>query len=163
LRRNHLSIGYYESYGHKAGILRIKSGETEFDENYKFTITGASAAGEVNTISYLLNVVYMDDGKLYANAVFPAYYGNTSDPYEERIIWPVLIDLRAQTITKLPFTKRSSGFACISVYNEKIIFGMSTDSDQGFYSYDPLTGEASSKPVITTTGYPSYFIQFKEN
>jgi len=146
---------------HKTGLLRINSNETDFDESYKFVVSDSTVIGESNAPGYIANVIYMGNGKLYANINFPAYY-DPVDPsdYFDRTVAPVLIDIYAQTVTKLPFTKRSNGFTNISKYNDKIIYGMITDSDQGFYTYDLLTGEASSKPVITTKGYPAFFGYF---
>ena len=150
--------------GHKSGILRINSNETDFDESYKFVISDSTVIDETNQISHILTAKYMGNGKLYANANFPAY----ADPVEpsqffDRTAWPVVIDIYSKTITKLPFTKRSTQFASVTKYKNNVIYGMITESDQGFYSYDTLTGEASSKPVITTTGNPLYFGYFGDN
>lgn len=148
--------------GHKTGILRIKDGETDFDPGYKFVINGKSVDNETNTIDYLSMVKYMGNGKLYANANFPAYY-TTGNPYFDKTIQPVVIDLATKTITKLPFTERSNPFGTISSYKDKVVFGMVTENMQGFFSYDPATDTFDSEPVITTTGYPSIFGTISDN
>ncbi len=155
--------GFGVTPGHKTGILKIKNGDSDFDPSYKFIVADSSVTGESEKIGYIANVKYMGDGKLYANANFPAYYDpvNPSE-YFDRTVWPVVIDIYNKTITKLPFTKRSNAFATLSEYKGKLIYGLITDSDQGFFTYDTTTGMASSSPVITTTGFPGFFGSFDD-
>ncbi|ACF13449.1 conserved hypothetical lipoprotein [Chloroherpeton thalassium ATCC 35110] len=146
--------------GHKTGILRIKSGETEFDDSYLFNVSDTDIDGEDNATDYISNVQYAGDGKLYANLHIPAYSTDGSAYFDKATISAV-INLESKTVTALDFPK-SNEFANASIYNDLIIFGLITDSDNGFFTYDPLTGEASSEAVITTTGYPQYFFHFGE-
>lgn len=141
--------------GHNSGILRIKDGETDFDSGYQFVVNGANVINDTTASDHLSMVKYMGNGKLYAVANFPAY--SAGNPYLDRTMKPVVIDIYAETITKLPFKKRSNPFASISSYKDKVVFGMVTDTEQGFFSYDPATNSADTEPVITTIGYPSIF------
>lgn len=148
--------------GHKTGIHRIKNGETEFDTSYAFVINDVEVSGELpeNKIDVVLGALYMGNGKLYANANFPAYYSNQPDQYNDRTARPVVIDLVARTVTLLPFD-RSNQFATVNSMDDKVIFGLVTESKQGFFSYDILTKTASQNPVITTTSYPWYIDRFE--
>ncbi len=155
--------GFGQTPGHKTGIVKIKSGETDFDPTYAFVVADSSVSGETEKIGYIANVKYMGDGKLYANANFPAYYDSENpSEYFDRTVWPVMIDIYNQTITKLPFTKRSNAFATMAEYNGKLVYGLITDSNQGFFTYDTTTGMPSSSPVITTTGFPGFFGSFDD-
>ena len=155
--------GFGQTPGHKTGIVKIKSGETDFDPSYKFVVADSTVIGETNKIGYIANAMYMGNGKLYASANFPAYYDSENpSEYFDRTVSPVVIDIYNKTITKLPFTKKSNAFATLSEYNGKLIYGMITDTDQGFYTYDITSGIASSSPVITTTGFPGFFGSFDD-
>lgn len=147
--------------GHKCGLLRIKSGETEFDDTYSLCITDAIIAGESNKSNSVLWMQYAGNGKIYAHAVVPAYWGNPVSYLEDRVCVPVEIDAYNKTIKKLDLP-RSNSLGCVGIYDNKIMFGLSTDTEDGFFTYDLNTGEVSSEAVIKTTGVPSLFKHFGE-
>ena len=60
--------------GHKAGILRIKKGETDFDPTYHWTITGASIEGEEKVAGFAASICYAANGKAYGYIDIPGYY-----------------------------------------------------------------------------------------
>ena len=139
--------------GHKIGILRIKAGETEFDNSYGFDISSASIEGESNNPGYIQFVKYHKDGKLYATITIPALYGNPPDYLADRAIAPVVIDIYAKTIKTLGLPYSNSVSRGVTVYNDIVAFGLSTNSANGIYTYNTLTKEASNSTIITTEGY----------
>ena len=147
--------------GHKAGILRIKNGETELDANYAFNLGDTDITGESNSLSWLPYVQYGGNGKLYGQADIPAYYSNPPNFIEDKSVIPVEIDLYAQTIKKLDLP-RSNNYGSVGIYNDKIIFGLSSINESGFYTYDLNTQEASSNALVKTTGFPALFRHFGE-
>jgi hypothetical protein len=146
---------------HKAGILRIKNGETEFDAGYAFNLGDANIAGESNNLSWLPFVQYAGNGKLYAQADMPAYYSNPPNFIEDKSVLPVEIDLYAKTIKKLDLP-RSNNYGSVGIYNNKIIFGLASNNESGFFTYDLDTKEASANAVVKTTGFPALFRNFGE-
>lgn len=56
----------------------------------------------------------------------------------------------------------SNGYsACVMNYENKVYFGMSTNTGVGIYSYDPAANTSSDKPVVTSQGDPSILCAFK--
>ncbi len=147
--------------GHKAGILRINSGETVFDDSYNFVLNDAAIEGESNFSNMFCFVQYAGGGKLYATLIIPAYWGNPVSYLEDRVCIAAEIDLYTKTIKKLGLP-RSNSYNSVGIYNNKIMFGLTTDNDNGFYTYDITTGEASSSAIIKTTGMPMAFRHFGE-
>lgn len=147
--------------GHNVGILRINSGETEFDESYSFNLKTTSIEGEDNYMDYIMFCQYADNGILYAMANIPAYQSTPPDYLKDRTTIAVKIDLINKTIKDLGFA-RSNNYTGIGKYNEYIMFGLATESENGFFTYNTETGEASSEAVIETTGYPLWFGHFGE-
>ncbi len=148
--------------GQESGFLRIKKGETDFDKSYQFKVTQTAIQGEANKASYIVMMRYVGKGIIYATANVPAYYSKQPNWFEDRVIFPVKIDLNAKTIKRLG-TPRSNNFGvCVGVYKDKVIFGLSTTTDNGFFVYDPKTDKMSDKAVITTTGYPMCFLHLGE-
>lgn len=147
--------------GHKSGILRIKNGETEFDNSYQFSIPDANITGESNTLGFLHYVQYAGSGKLYATADIPAYYSNPYDYIKDKSVISVEIDLYAKTIKKLDFPK-GNGFGSIGIYKDNIVFGIASESENGFFTYNPSTEQASPNAIVKTTGTPSFFKAFGE-
>ena len=140
--------------GHHAGILRIKAGETEFDSTYYFDLSATSIEGESNKLDYLHMVKYHKNGKLYATANLPAYYGNPINPLKDRTVVPVEIDLAAKTIKTLGLPYSNGIGRATAIYQDVVIFGLATNSNNGLYTYNPSTKESSKNPLITIEGSP---------
>ena len=51
--------------GHKSGVLRIKAGETEFDNSYQFVFNSTAITGESNPLDYVHAVKIYGNCKLY--------------------------------------------------------------------------------------------------
>ena len=119
--------------GHKAGILRIKDGETEFDNSYNFILSDAVITGEDNKMDYAQFVQYGGNGKIYALVNIPAYYSNPVNYITDRTAIAVEINLAAKTIKKLDLP-RSNSYGGVGKYNNKIVFGLATDTENGFFT-----------------------------
>ena len=46
------------------------------------------------------------------------------------------------------------------LFDGKVLFGLSTTTGVGVYSYDPATNQASSQPVLSTVGDPTVVLAF---
>ena len=147
--------------GHKSGFLRIKAGETEFDETYSFIFNDIVIEGEPNKMDYLHAIRYSGNNKVYGTANIPAYYSNPPNFIEDRTVIAVEVDLAAKTIKKLDFPYSTNFGVGVGIYNNTIVFGLATKSSNGYYTYNPSTGEASTSAVISTEGYPYSFNSFK--
>ena len=143
---------------HTAGVLRIKDGETEFDDSYQFIFNTTTIEGESNPTDYMHAVKYYGNGKMYATADIPAYYGNPIDYIEDRAIVPVEIDLNAKTIKALGFPRSNAFGVSVGIFEEQVVFGLATETSNGFFTYTPSTGTVASSAVITTDGYPYSFV-----
>ena len=154
-----VSIGAWGmSPGHNGGILRIKSGETDFDPDYKFVFNTTKVEGVDNMFSeFMQSVNYYGNGKLYATANFNALYSNPANYIKDRTVMPVEIDLAQQTIKKLDFPKSNNYGVAVGIYNDLVVFGLATTTDNGFYTYNPSTGESSKSAIVKTEGYPYTF------
>ncbi len=153
--------GFGTRPGHKVGILRIKDGETEFDDAYGFSITDATITGESNIPASVYYVQYAGNGKLYALPSFPAYWSDPPSFVQDRVCRAIEIDLYTKSMKTLDLPK-SNSFGSVGIYEDKIIFGLSTDTEDGFYTYDLNTGETSSEAIIKTTGTANLFRHFGE-
>jgi hypothetical protein len=145
---------------HTSGVVRSKAGETEFDSNYQFVFKTTPITGEPNMADYMCAVKYYGNGKMYATADIPAYYGTPMNYITDRAVLPVEIDLKAKTIKTLGLPRSNAFGVSVGIYEELVIFGLATETSNGFYTYNPTTGTASSSAVITTEGYPYTFTAF---
>lgn len=146
---------------HNSGVLRIKDGETEFDDSYQFVFNTTAIEGESNPTGYMHAVKYYENGKMYATADIPAYYSDPMDYIEDRAVIPVEIDLNAKTIKSLGFPRSNAYGVSVGIFEEQVVFGLATETSNGFFTYNPSTGTASSSAVITTDGYPYSFVAFE--
>ncbi len=147
---------------HNSGLLRIKSGETEFDQSYIFDISKVSIEGESNKASLLQSVYYAGKGKAYGYCLIPAY--NTEGKkglYTAFANIAVEIDLYDKTIKRLMDIPLSNSYTMgIYKYKDEIIFCNYSKNASGLISYNPKTGK--SKQVLTTSGFASSFRYYGE-
>lgn len=149
-----VALGTYGALpGHNAGILRIKAGETDFDKDYSFVFNNTSIEGDGNMCNYTIMNKYHKNGKLYALANIPAYYGETPNYLEDRAVMPVEVDIYSKTIKKLDLPLTNSYGTAVGVYNDIVAFGLSTTVDNGIYTYNTNSKESSNSAVITVEGY----------
>ncbi|TKG91995.1 hypothetical protein EYV94_20500 [Puteibacter caeruleilacunae] len=148
---------------HKAGILRIKAGETEFDDSYNMVVNNTAIEGESNKANVLWMVQYAGNNKLYATANIPAYHGDPVNYIEDRTVESVEIDLANKTIKNLGIPRSNSFGMSVGMYKNQIIFGLATTDSNGFYTYDLTSKKTSDNAIITVTGYPSGIRSFNDN
>lgn len=137
----------FTTQGKSSGILRINSGETEFDENYFFDIEQATG-GKVNFFEYagngkaVANIV-MDDSQLWG-----AYVSGSE------IHKLVILDLENQTSTDVSGVPLHGGFfgSPWHVEDGKVYMSVTTASGAHVYEID----------VATATGVQGAEIQGKE-
>ena len=149
--------------GQGAGLLRIKNGETEFDDSYAFDITQTTIEGEKHKADYIISVLYVGNGIMYATANINAYYSVPEPNYfADMCVIPLKMDIYNKTMTKIPGLPMSSslGFT-VNAIGDEIFFGLATTNDKGFYTYNTSTGEASATPVIKVKGYPEMINKFE--
>jgi len=118
--------------GHKAGILRIKNGETEFDDTYNYVLSDAIIGGESNKMDWVQWVQYTGNGKLYAQVNISAYFSSPPNFVTDRTVICVEIDLYNKSVKKLDFP-RGNSYGSVGLYKDKIVFGLATDSENGFF------------------------------
>jgi len=145
------AFGMYQN--HKAGILRIKNGTTEFDPDYKFDFTNISIEGEAKKMNYLIEIRYHKDGTAYGMANIPAYQSSTPNYMTDRPCLPVVLDLENETVKSLGI-ERGNVYNSVGLIGDKVLFGLSTDTDNGYYIYDIAAKKASEKAVISVEGRP---------
>ena len=71
------------------------------------------------------------------------------------------IDIRKKTIKKLDIPRGNIYATAVGKYGKSVLFGLATDTGNGFYLYDSATGETNSVPLINTIGYPFAFKVFQ--
>ncbi|QZT38061.1 hypothetical protein K5X82_03970 [Halosquirtibacter xylanolyticus] len=147
-------ISGFGGLGHKSGFLRIKSGETEFDKNYTFDITSTPVKNGKYNPSYLIHIDYFKDGELYATGNVNEYYSPTPSYTKDKTVVSYKINLRNKTIEKLDLPRSNNYGASVNIVDHQVLFGLSTETGNGFYSYDIKIGKVSDSPIINTEGYP---------
>ncbi len=153
------SYGFFP--GQKAGFLRIKNGESVFDETYFFNTSDLNIVGiEGNHIDYLHRPDYAGNGIIYSTGNVYALASNPPDYINDRTFGNFKVDIYNQTIEVLdiPF---SNGYSASSLVTEDgVLFGVSSTDGVGIYEYDPATGQGSEAPIVTTQGDPSTILKF---
>lgn len=141
---------------HKTGLLRIKSGETEFDSSYSFDINSVAFEGKNHDLDKILDMIYTG-GKYYCTSYSTLDFSTPANYLADKVVMCLELDLKNKTIKKLPLPMGNIFASCVGKYGNNIIFGLATANAEGFYSYDPATDTCSDKPIINTTGYPFVF------
>jgi hypothetical protein len=141
--------------GLKDGFLRIRSGESEFDPGYLFSIMDTSLPGVPgNTGMAVFGMVYTGGSAGYGFISIPGLLSDPPDYARDRSFQPFKIDLSAGTAEKLALNP-TPGFAHgVCRYRDKVVFGLSSVDGDGLYTVDLSTGAVSGKPVVTTVGMP---------
>lgn len=141
--------------GHKAGILRIKKGETDFDPTYNFLITGASIAGEEKTAGFISSIYYAGNGKAYGYIDMPGYYKAGESGYTAISNRAVEMDIYHKTLKKIDGLELSNGYGIlVSPYKNGLAISNASSKTKGIYWLNPVTGKINPEPIITTVGNP---------
>ncbi len=148
--------------GQKAGFLRIRQGATEFDPTYFVNTTDANVDVPGGQIGILNGLGYGGGGELYGIAQVPALQGNPPNYATDRAFQAVRVRLATGAIEVLPLPPGNGIATGVTFIEDQVIFGLSTASGVGLYTYDPATGQASDGPVVTTQGDPTAVLAFEE-
>jgi hypothetical protein len=141
--------------GQKCGFLRIKSGQPTFDNTYFFNVADYNIAGiPGNHVDYLQHPYYGGNGMVYSCGNIPALASNPPDYVHDFSFGSFKVDIVNQTITKLNFPYSNSYSASVHAFENKILYGLSTATGVGIYTYDPAGNVTSPNPVVTTQGDP---------
>jgi DNA-binding beta-propeller fold protein YncE len=147
--------------GIKEGFLRIRSGETDFDPSYHFSIattTMADVAG--NAALYGITFCYAGNGIIYTSLQIPALTSETPDYLNDRNCQPAKLDIVNKIITKLPLPP-TNGWCqralCMEPGGTMLYSGNLDGGNVGLFRYDPASGSVTTAPVLTVEGNP-YFL-----
>jgi hypothetical protein len=146
--------------GQRSGILRIRRGATEFDPGYFVSVNGATVGVTGGRIETLNGIGYAGNGTVYAIAQVPALQSNPPNYATDRAFQPVRIDLRTGRIDALPLPLSNGISAGVTFVGGKVVFGLSTRTGIGLYTYDPTPNVGSDAPVVRTTGDPTAVLAF---
>ena len=155
--------------GQVDGFLRIKVGETKFDEKYVWKVSeevGIKNLTEKGNFKYLSPATYpSEDGYVYAflNVMVDLQQTWTDmDSYHNNTCKPVQIDLAKKKIKALPIGY-SSSWASYGKYVEddgNVIFAVSTEEDgNAYFRYDPKTNKA--KKIAKAEQIPMWIVPLK--
>ena len=155
--------------GQVDGFLRIKVGETKFDEKYVWKVSeevGIKNLTEKGNFKYLSPATYpSEDGYVYAflNVMVDLQQTWTDmDSYHNNTCKPVQVDLAKKKIKALPIGY-SSSWASYGKYVEddgKVIFAVSTEEDgNAYFRYDPKTDKA--KKIADSEQIPMWIVPLK--
>ncbi len=155
--------------GQVDGFLRIKVGETKFDEKYVWKVSeevGIKNLTEKGNFKYLSPATYpSEDGYVYSflNVMVDLQQTWTDmDSYHNNTCKPVQIDLAKKKIKALPIDY-SSSWASYGKYVEddgNVIFAVSTEKDgNAYFRYDPKTDKA--KKIADSEQIPMWIVPLK--
>ncbi|SMG26304.1 hypothetical protein [Fibrobacter sp. UWB13] len=155
--------------GQVDGFLRIKVGETKFDEKYVWKVSeevGIKNLTEKGNFKYLSPATFpSEDGYVYAflNVMVDLQQTWTDmDSYHNNTCKPVQVDLAKKKIKALPIGY-SSSWASYGKYVEddgNVIFAVSTEEDgNAYFRYDPKTDKA--KKIAEAEQIPMWIVPLK--
>ena len=155
--------------GQVDGFLRIKVGETKFDEKYVWKVSeevGIKNLTEKGNFKYLSPATYpSEDGYVYSflNVMVDLQQTWTDmDSYHNNTCKPVQVDLAKKKIKALPIGY-SSSWASYGKYVEddgNVIFAVSTEEDgNAYFRYDPKTDKA--KKIAKAEQIPMWIVPLK--
>lgn len=155
------SFGYIP--GLNAGVVRIKKGQTDFDETYSIKFAETKVGGlSCDKLDILMMCRYVGNGKMYAYGYAYALDPDNPNSYLARIGVPVLIDLYKKTATVIDGLPLSNGHGvAMGRHGNKMVYGSANDEYNGFSTVDLTTGKVETK-VATVEGYPSFFYSFEK-
>ncbi|BDD03992.1 hypothetical protein [Aureibacter tunicatorum] len=148
------------SYGfvpeQKCGFLRIKEGAMAFDPEYFFNVSDY-AIDDIpgNKLDYFQHILYHNDGTLFGAGNIYSLASNPPDYVNDRTVGSFKVDIYNQSIAKLDLPYCNGYSASLAKYNDQILWGLSTETGVGIYTYDLKSGKTSDKPIVTTQGDPS--------
>ncbi|MEE4284528.1 MAG: DUF4374 domain-containing protein [Mariniphaga sp.] len=149
----HLSSGLGGS-SKPSGLLRIKSGSTEFDPEYFWNMTEATGQHIAESFHYIGN------GKAFITVGYKGLINpnNLMSPILDPVYKWWIADLNAKTVKELglPATK---GFntSWVFKYGDDYLIPIGNNNEQAIYKYNPESEQVTGK--IITNGLPITFLQ----
>lgn len=141
-----LSAGFSPASTKPSGILRIKSGESEFDTDYFFNVEEATVGGKLFWFDYagenkaIARIITSEEGA----AVWSAY---SKDLITQKL---VIIDLVNQTVTDIAGVPLHSKqyTSRVEVMDGKVYVSIETAEDAFIYEVDVATATATKGAAI---------------
>ena len=100
--------------------MRIKKGETDFDQSYYFPIETISIPDiKGNKANYIYSKTYTGNGKLYGYFNVPGYVSNPPDYVNDKSMQTFEIDVYNKTVKKMNLTELRVGHV-VNVKQETI-------------------------------------------
>ncbi|MCR5044156.1 MAG: DUF4374 domain-containing protein [Bacteroidaceae bacterium] len=161
-----LYINCVGSFGYQptlhSGIVRIKKGETEFDESYCMNLSELKVSGlSCDYLDVLMMCRYVGGGKMYAYGYATKLEPDNQNVYTAHIGVGVLVDIYNKTIKVIEGLPLSNGHGvAMGRYKNKMVYGSANAEYNGFSTVDLTTGKVENK-VATVEGFPSFFYSFE--
>lgn len=146
--------------GQTAGILRIRAGQSEFDPNYFVNLSAATIAVPGGRVGLLNGIGYGGNGDIFAMAEIPSLLSNPPNYATDRAFQAIRIRLATGQVEVLPLPRNNGNSTGITFQGNRVLFGMSTTTGVGIYTYDRTSGQGSASPVLTTVGDPTLVLAF---
>lgn len=130
---------YWTGTGGKSGVVRIKKGTAEFDQDYFFDITTP-----VGKQACLMGMNYVSNGIAFGTVQYEADMTSLRDRYKN-IAQVIKMDLRNKTVTVMNTPLSPVGMVRFPlVFNNKYYTGIAPiDGDAFIYEFDPA-GDANA-------------------
>ena len=160
-----IASGFLPAPDVSSGILRIKSGETEFDEDYHIDFEELSGGYKLNDIYYvgdgkavvriineteeIENATYEYEGVTYYTNHWAAYYALSENPLLELGV----IDLYNEEFELVTGAPNGGGsyFTGSLVEDGKLYLSISNSNESGVYIIDPETAVSYTHLTLPTT------------
>ena len=139
-----LACGFAPVPANNSGILRIKSGETEFDSSYHIDFETLSGGYKINDLFYVGNgkavVKVLKEDETNSAYLWATYSPNSESP----LIEIGVVDLYNQTFEIVSSVPKSGGGwnSASFIEDGKLHIGMSSSSYASIYIVDPETATA---------------------
>ncbi|MEM6736165.1 MAG: DUF4374 domain-containing protein [Bacteroidota bacterium] len=145
-----LACGYLPTSSNNSAILRIKNGETQFDQSFHIDFETLSGGYKINDMFYMGNgkavLRVLQEDETNADYAWATYAPNSPLP----ILSTGIIDLTSQTFTLLEDVPLAGGGwnAAYMIEDGKLYLGVSSSSYASIYEIDPEAGTAIAGATI---------------
>jgi hypothetical protein len=138
------------------GFLRIRSGQTDWDPGYYFSLKNTPIAGMPGNTGLTTFVTeYGGSGDVYTMIQIRELTSNPPDYVNDRNFQPCKVNVYNQTIEKIDLPPSAGwGSTAIEFKGNDAFFGLVTATGAGLYTYNMISSATSDAPVITTEGTP---------
>jgi hypothetical protein len=142
--------------GMSEGILRIKKGETDWDQDFYIALQSLNGA---EAGSFAMDLCYAGAGDVYCFLEKPSLIADPAnyDYINDRDFQPYKINVYEEKggMINLP---PSNGIAARAVHchDNIIYFGINSTKGIGFYSWNPEEQTGGESPLVSTTGSPHF-------